>query len=266
MATPGSAALSSPALARKLTPGQIKKKEEAAKKREALEAEKKAKKEEMEAEKKAKKEEMDKKKEEERVEKERKKEVEKRAREVVALEKERERKEKELEKEKEKREKEEEREKKKVEKELLMKEKEEEKKAQEAAEKEKLMKKAQAFKSFFKKDDGLVKVEDSEKDEKVEEVRGNFTVFRVKKNMRLAPTVRGEFQRSKVSYLTNPPGDPISAMSSLDSLDMPCGPEGLYIARLKTGHTPGRQTRSENWQCGRHTSIIPALIWVVSHI
>ena len=182
VSTPGSvAALASPALARKLTPGQLKKKEEAAKKREALEAEKKAKKEEM-----------DKKREEERVEKERKKEVEKRAREVVALEKERERKEKELEKEKEKKEKEEEREKKKVEKELLIKEKEEEKKAQEAAEKEKLMKKAQAFKSFFKKDDGPVKVEDSEKDEKVEEARGNFTVFRVKKNMRLAPTVRGE--------------------------------------------------------------------------
>ena len=56
----------------------------------------------------------------------------------------------------------------------------------------KLMKKAQAFKSFFKKDNGPVKVDDSEKDEKVEEVRGNFTVFRVKKNMRLAPTVRGE--------------------------------------------------------------------------
>merc|ERR1712192_10663 len=81
---------------KKLSPGQLRKKEEAAKKREALEAEKKAKKEEAA-----------KKKEEERLEKERKKEVEKRAKEV-------ERKAKELEKEKEKKMKEEERDKKKL--------------------------------------------------------------------------------------------------------------------------------------------------------
>merc|ERR1711971_684443 len=56
---------------KKLSPGQLRKKEEVAKKREALEAEKKAKKEEAA-----------KKKEDERLEKERKKEVEKRAKEV----------------------------------------------------------------------------------------------------------------------------------------------------------------------------------------
>merc|ERR1712032_462646 len=81
VSTPGTA---SPAISnpfKKLSPGQLRKKEEAAKKREAFEAEKKAKKEEAA-----------KKKEEERLEKERKKEVEKRAKEV-------ERKAKELEKE-----------------------------------------------------------------------------------------------------------------------------------------------------------------------
>ena len=180
VATPGAG---SPMAARKLTPGQQKKKEEFAKKREALEAEKNAKKEEFAK----KKEEAAKKKEEERLEKERKKEVEKRAREVAL-------KEKEIEKEKEKKVKEEEREKKKAEKELENKSKEEEKskkdeekKLLDAAEKEKEMKKAQAFKSFFKKD-----VAKKEAMEKQEEGRGNFGVLLPRATMWLAPIVRGE--------------------------------------------------------------------------
>ena len=190
VATPGSAtstlSTGSPASTnplKKLTPAQQKKKEEAAKKKEALEAEKKAKKEESA-----------KKKEEERLEKERKKEVERRAKEV-------EKKAKELEKEKEKKLKEEERDKKKAEKELELKakeeekakkeeekaKKEEEKKAQEAAEKEKLLKKAQAFKSFFKKEE----VKEKEVKAEVEKNTGFFGILHKGKNMRLAPLVRG---------------------------------------------------------------------------
>ena len=218
VATPGSA---SPMAARKLTPGQLKKKEEIAKKKEALEAEKTAKKEEIAR----KKEEAAKKKEEERLEKERKKEVEKRAREVALREKEI---------EKEKKAKEEEREKKKAEKELQNKAKEEEKakkdeekKLLEAAEKEKELKKAQAFKSFFKKD--VAKEEALEKRQQQEEGRGNFGVLLPRATMRLAPVVRG---------------DPELARRRLDALDTPSGPEGLYLALLKAGHAPGSQPRT----------------------
>ena len=174
---------------KKLSPGQLRKKEEAAKKREAFEAEKKAKKEEAA-----------KKKEEERLEKERKKEVEKRAKEV-------ERKAKELEKEKEKKMKEEERDKKKLEKEIELKvkeeekaKKEEEKKLQEAAEKDRLMKKAQAFKSFFKKE------EVKEKEEKTEVGKniGFFGILHKGKNMRLAPLVRGRlFSSTSKGFCTH---------------------------------------------------------------
>jgi len=229
VATPGSATSSistgSPAPTnpmKKLTPAQQKKKEEAAKKKEALEAEKKAKKEESA-----------KKKEEERLEKERKKEVERRAKEV-------EKKAKELEKEKEKKLKEEERDKKKAEKELELKakeeekakkeeekaKKEEEKKAQEAAEKEKLLKKAQAFKSFFKKEE----VKEKEVKAEVEKNTGFFGILHKGKNMRLAPLVRG---------------DPEKAKSNIDSLEMPSGPEGLYLHLLQTKrHKPLSQGRT----------------------
>merc|ERR1712226_1476561 len=89
VSTPGSGTVPSP-VPRKLTPGQLRKKQEAAEKKAALEAEKQAKKDEIL----------------------KKKEIEKRAKEVERLEKEREKKLKDLEKEKEKKEKEEEREKK----------------------------------------------------------------------------------------------------------------------------------------------------------
>ena len=195
VATPGSA---SPAIStgspapsnpfKKLSPGQLKKKEEAAKKREALEAEKKAKKEEAAKKKEEERLEKEKKKEEDKLEKERKKEVEKRAKEV-------ERKAKELEKEKEKKLKEEEREKKKLEKDMELKvkeeekaKKEEEKRLQEAAEKDKLLKKAQAFKSFFKKEEAKEKEEKGE----VEKSTGFFGILHKGKHMRLAPLVRGK--------------------------------------------------------------------------
>jgi len=248
VSTPGSAK-ATPTLFKKLTPGQLAKQEELKKKREALEKEKQAKKEALEKEKQAKKDALEKEKqakkealEKEKAEKERQKEVEKRAKEVERLEKERVRKAEkeklEAEKEKMKQEKEEERLKKKAEKEaeLKLKEeeklrKEEEKRLQEEAEKEKIKKKAEAFKSFFKKDDVPKerKISDKEVEEVAEGALGNFTLFRVKKNMRLAPTVRS---------------DPKKAKMSIDSLDMPSGPDGLYLALLKTDYVPGRQTRT----------------------
>jgi len=237
VSTPGSAK-ATPTLFKKLTPGQLAKQEEMKKKREALEKEKQAKKEALEKEKKAKKEALEK----EKADKERQKEVEKRAKEVEKLEKERARKaekeKQEAEKEKIKQEKEEERLKKKAEKEaeLKLKEeeksrKEEEKRLQEEAEKEKIKKKAEAFKSFFKKDDVLKerKISDKEVEEVAQGALGNFTLFRVKKNMRLAPTVRN---------------DPEKAKKRIDSLDMPSGPDGLYLALLKTEYVPGSQTRT----------------------
>merc|ERR1712079_410133 len=102
-----------------------------------------------------------------------------------------------------------ERDKKKAEKELELKAKEEEKakkdeekKAQEAAEKEKLLKKAQAFKSFFKKEE----VKEKEVKAEVEKNTGFFGILHKGKNMRLAPLVRG---------------DPEKAKSNVDSLEMP---------------------------------------------
>merc|ERR1712025_1050496 len=237
VSTPGSAK-ATPTLFKKLTPGQLAKQEEMKKKREALEKEKQAKKEALEKEKKAKKEALEK----EKAEKERQKEVEKRAKEVEKLEKERARKaekeKQEAEKERLKQEKEEERLKKKAEKEAELKikeeeklKKEEEKRLQEEAEKEKIKKKAEAFKSFFKKDDVPKerKISDKVEEEVAEGALGNFTLFRVKKNMRLAPTVRN---------------DPDMARKRIDSLDMPSGPDGLYLALLKTSYVPGKQTKT----------------------
>merc|ERR1711899_466593 len=159
----------------------------------------------MGAEKKAKKEESAKKKEEERLEKERKKEVERRAKEV-------EKKAKELEKEKEKKLKEEERDKKKAEKELELKAKEEEK--------------------AKKEEEKAKKEEEKEKEVKaeVEKNTGFFGILHKGKNMRLAPLIRG---------------DPEKAKSNIDSLEMPSGPEGLYLHLLQTKrHKPLNQGRT----------------------
>merc|ERR1712142_971387 len=248
VSTPGSAKVT-PTLFKKLTPGQLAKQEELKKKREALKKEKQAKKETLEKVKQAKKDALEKEKiakkealEKEKAEKERAKEVEKRAKEVEKLEKERARKaekeKQEAEKERLKQEKEEERLKKKAEKEAELKikeeeklKKEEEKRLQEEAEKEKMKKKAEAFKSFFKKDDVPKerKISDKVEEEVAEGALGNFTLFRVKKNMRLAPTVRN---------------DPDMARKRIDNLDMPSGPDGLYLALLKTNYVPGKQTKT----------------------
>merc|ERR1719318_939907 len=199
------------------------------KKREALEKEKLAKKEALEKEKEAKKEALEK----EKAEKERQKEVEKRAKEIERLEKERvkkaEKEKLEAEKEKLKQEKEEERLKKKAEKEAELKQKEEERLKKE--EEKRLLEEAEAFKSFFKKDDVAKerKVSGKEVEEVAEGALGNFTQFRVKDNMRLAPTVRN---------------DPKMAMKRIDSLDMPAGPDDLYLALLKTEYSPGKQSRT----------------------
>merc|ERR1711915_386090 len=109
--------------------------------------------------------------------------------------------------------------------------KEEEKRQLEEAEKEKIKKKAEAFKSFFKKDDGPKERKQSglEAEHSPDSALGNFTLFTVKKNMRLAPLVRN---------------DPEMAKKRIDSLDMPSGPDGLYLALLKTNYIPGSQPRT----------------------
>merc|ERR1712096_355090 len=126
--------------------------------------------------------------------------------------------------------------KKKAEKEAELKQKEdeklkkdEEKKLLEEAEKEKVKKKTEAFKSFFKKEDAKERKLSGEEVEATEESPGYFTLFRLKSNTRLAPTVRN---------------DPEMAKKRIDSLDMPAGPDGLYLALLKTDYTPGKQTRT----------------------
>ena len=62
-----------------------------------------------------------------------------------------------------------------------------------------------------------------------------FSHFHLKHNMKLAPIVRN---------------DPELAKKRIDSLDMPAGPDGLYLALLKTDYTVGKQTKtclSERW-------------------
>jgi len=246
VSTPGSTN-GTPSMFKKLTPGQLLKQEEMKKKREALEKDKLAKKEALENEKQVKKDTLEKEKqtrkealEKEKADKERQREVEKRAKEVERLEKERLRKTEkeklEAEKDKQKQEKEEERLKKKAEKEAELKQKEveklkkeEEKRLLEEDEKEKAKKKVQAFKSFFKKEDTKERKLSGEEDKAEEVGLGNFTLFRVKENMRLAPTVRN---------------NPEMAKRRIDSLDMPAGPDDLYLALLKTKYIPGKQTRT----------------------
>merc|ERR1712176_896364 len=242
VSTPGSAA-STPGSAtvtpnmKKLTPGQKAKREESLRKREALEKERKEKKEAAEKERIAKKEALQKEKEEkekqrleEKVKKEQMKEVERRAKEVEKMEKERQRKAKEQEKK-------EERLKKKAEKEAEQKtkeeeklKKEEEKKKLEEAEEEKRKKKAESFKSFFTKDEAKEKQLIMAKEEATEAIHSIFTQFRVKANMRLAPLVRA---------------DPAKAKASIDALDMPSGPDGLYLALLSSSaYSKGTMTRT----------------------
>ena len=185
-----------------------------------------------------------------KAEKERQKEVEKRAKDVERLEKERVRKAEkdklEAEKEKLKQEKEEEKLKKKAEKDAELKLKEEEKlkkfadkKKQQKAKNVKINKKVGAFKSFFDNDDVAGKREISGKEvEHRAEGDFDFTLFHVKDNMRLAPTLRN---------------DPEMAKKRIDGLDMPSGPDGLYLALLKTGYVPGNQTRT--WPYEKNVSI-----------
>jgi len=235
VSTPGAG---SPLSARKLTPKQKAIQEKSRQKREALEKEKQDKKDTLVKEK----EEREKKKSDEKADKDRSKEIERRAREVEKMEKDRIKKQKDEERE-------EERLKKKAEKDVEQKQKDEEKKLKdeerkqkeeerikqeeekkqlEEVEKDKAKKKAEAFKSFFKKDDLKEKMPVNQ------DVIGavdesNFTQFRLKVDMRLAPLVRGS---------------PGKAKASIDSLDMPSGPSGLYLSLLKTDYTPGSQTRT----------------------
>jgi len=225
VSTPGSAKAPNSG---KKTKKEILEQERLAKK-EALEKEKLAKKEALEKEKLAKKEAKDK----EKAEKDKLKEIEKKAKEEERQEKERLKKEEkekaEAEKLKIKQEKEEEKMRKKAEKEAEAKQKEEEKRLAEEAEKEKVKKEAQAFSSFFKK------VEPKEVKETVPEVNeeddavGGFTPFRVKENMRLAPLVRADTEVAK---------------SRIDSLDMPVGPDHMYLELLKTGYQAGKQGKT----------------------
>ena len=56
--------------------------------------------------------------------------------------------------------------------------------------------------------------------------------------MRLAPTLRN---------------DPEMAKKRIDGLDMPLGPDSLYLALLKTGYVPDHQTRT--WPYEKNVSI-----------
>ena len=198
-------------------------------KREALEKEKLAKKAALELEKQSKKEA----KEKERIEKEKQKEIEKQAKAEEKQEKEKQRKAEkekvEAEKLRLKQEKEEEKLRKKAEKEAELKQKEEEKRQQELAEKEKAKKEANVFRSFFKKEDPGEKKDNLNSSPSKDTTTGHLTAFRVKKDMRLAPLVRGDPERAK---------------RNIDSLDMPSGPDGLYLAQLRDGYTAGRQGRT----------------------
>jgi len=244
--TPGSAK-TTPNL-KKLTPGQLAKREEALKKKEALIKERQEKKEALEKEKEDKrvalekekqlkkealakeKEDKEKLKLEEKAKKDHEKEVERRAKEVERMEKEREKKMRDQEKEEERLKKKAEKDAEQKQKEEERLKKEEEKRKLEEAEKEKNLKKAQTFKSFFTKDE--------EKEKRLiqakEEVEGTslFTQFRVKENMRIAPLVRA---------------DPKKAKDSIDSLESPSGPDGLYLNILKTCKTYIKRTMARTW-------------------
>ncbi|TRY71139.1 hypothetical protein TCAL_16436 [Tigriopus californicus] len=177
----------SPGSAKKLTPKQEAKKLEIQKKKEEKEQER--------LEKERLKEEERVKKEEQRLEKERAKEEERLKKEEQRLEKIKAKKEKEEMKERLKREKEEEKKQKELERqqkedakqaEILEKQrKEEEKKKHEESEKIRLQKAAQSFSSFFIKKTSLDSPEEKETPKSV--VPEHLNLFRVKKDMRLAP-------------------------------------------------------------------------------
>ncbi|XP_059090236.1 chromatin assembly factor 1 subunit A-B-like [Tigriopus californicus] len=180
----------SPGSAKKLTPKQEAKKLEIQKKKEEKEQER--------LEKERLKEEERVKKEEQRLEKERAKEEERLKKEEQRLEKIKAKKEKEEMKERLKREKEEEKKQKELERqqkedakqaEILEKQrKEEEKKKHEESEKIRLQKAAQSFSSFFIKKTSLDSPEEKETPKSV--VPEHLNLFRVKKDMRLAPVAR----------------------------------------------------------------------------
>ena len=238
VSTPGSAKTAI-TLGSKMTKKEKLEQERQAK-REALEKEKQVKKEALEKERKAKQEARDK----EKAEKDRLKELERKAKEEEKLEKEKLRKaekekaeeeklklkqEKEEEKLKQKQEKEEEKLRKKAEKEAEAKQKEEEKKQQEEAEKEKAKKTAEAFTNFFKKSEPRVVKESVQEVTEVEEPANGFTPFRVKENMKMAPLVRADTEKAK---------------KSIDSLDMPSGPDGMYLALLHKNYVVGKQGKT----------------------
>ena len=133
------------------------------------------------------------------------------------MERERQRKEKERAKENEKKQKEEERMKKKIEKEEAKieqqqkkdeekkqkeeekRQKDEEKRKQEEAEKEKQRKAAALFKGFFVQGANKGTEEAGGKDGQDKSESGLFTPFMVKKNMRMAPLVRGDSKSAKIN-------------------------------------------------------------------
>jgi len=100
-------------------------------------------------------------------------------------------------------------------------EKKEQKIQLEAAKKDKLLKMANAFRSYFKKE---------EEKADIDENTGFFGTFHKGRDTRLAPLVRG---------------DPKKAQSKIDSLESPPGREGLYLHLLQTGqHKPLTQRRT----------------------
>ena len=106
-----------------------------------------------------------------------------------------------------------------------------------AALKEKLKKKEvkkmqeEAFKSFFEKNNvpKVNKTGIKESEYVAEAAQSNFIPLPVKKNTRLAPTLRN---------------NPAIAKRRIDSLDMPSGPDGLYLSLLKSDYTPQKQTKT----------------------
>ena len=125
-------------------------------------------------------------------------------------------------------------------------EKKEQKIQLEAAKKDKLLKMANAFRSYFKKE---------EEKADIDENTGFFGTFHKGRDTRLAPLVRGRvllishgvtsFNDHKILYLFYPAGDPKKAQSKIDSLESPPGREGLYLHLLQTGqHKPLTQRRT----------------------
>lgn len=216
---PGSGG-SSPGSTKKLTPKQEAKKLEIQKKKEEKEQER--------LEKERLKEEERLKKEEQRLEKERVKEEERLKKEEQRLEKVRAKKEKEELKERLKREKEEEKKQKELEKqakedakqaEILEKQrKEEERKKHEESEKIRLQKTAQSFSSFFIKKTVPDSAEEKETPKGV--VPEHLNLFRVKKDMKLAPIARKRLEPE--------------AKMNLDKLrDSDLAQNELYLQRLR---------------------------------